>query len=326
MVSSISARIFPQVPRIEESDYQIDSFQKKPQLKKSGETGQDRYELVDASMSQEQVRWAPAPVCESYKDVAGWVDVDCEGQETRVGLQEVRDIPILEEEARKQVIGKVLPSVVRLGVFGRDEEAFAPFGFGEWSGTGFVVDPQDLNLPGYQPNPGETLIATNHHVAHGAELIDVKLYDGTIHQVQADILVEDEELDVAILVVPTGDVLKPSPIGSRHDIEQGDSVLVMGNPIGEEFVVTSGIVNNRHYDDDGYIQTDAAINPGNSGGPLVDLSSGNVVGMNTYIYRGANTMGFAMPIWQQFQVLRDTWLQENFTWKVDLEYIDENEL
>ncbi len=247
-------------------------------------------------------------------------DVDCDGVNATVRLTDSADFIIPLEERRKDVIAEVIPSVVSLEMEGLElnpltglEEAMT------WSGTGFVVSAADLNLLGYEPKEGETLIATNYHVAGGAESFRMKLYDGTVYQGTNNILVADKENDVAIMVVKTGRrELKPVTLGSTADIAQGESVLAIGHPLGHEFVVTSGIVSNRDFDKDGHIQTDAAINPGNSGGPLVDLSTGHVVGMNTWIYKGANTMGFAKPIWQQFKSLREQWVWDHFTWPVSL--------
>ena len=86
----------------------------------------------------------------------------------------------------------------------------------------------------------------------------------------------------------------------------------MGNPLGLGHTVTAGIVSGKgrilHHDrmfgSDDFIQTDAAINQGNSGGPLFDIN-GNVIGMNTAIIQGANTIGFAVPMDQIKLILTD---------------------
>src|SRR4030095_341956 len=90
------------------------------------------------------------------------------------------------------------------------------------------------------------------------------------------------------------------PLGDSTKLLPGDWVIAVGNPFGLDHTVTAGIVSatgrdigQGPYDD--YIQTDAAINPGNSGGPLLNLA-GEVIGINTAIKPGANTIGFAIPI------------------------------
>jgi len=242
--------------------------------------------------------------------------VNVAGEETDVEIADTNPIYLPSENRTKEVIEDIMPSVARISVTGKmvDEET------GEttpasWLGSGFVVDPSDLNLQGYIPKDGQTLIATNHHVANNSVLINTEFANGKKFFGPANVLISDEGMDIAILVIETGETyLPPAPIGDINDIDQGEFVLTFGAPRGLPFRVTRGIINNYAFDEDEYIQTDAAINPGNSGGPLVDLSSGNVVGMNTFIYRGSNSMGFAMPIWQQFQILRDIWHEENWSW------------
>ncbi len=246
-----------------------------------------------------------------------YMEVNCEGEPVEVEIGDSNPVYLPSEIRSKEVIEDILPSVVTLSVDGVTiDEQTGNEKPASWTGSGFVVDPEDLGLQGYMPGEGEFLVATNHHVANGAQYVEVELSDGTVYDVEANILISNEDMDVAILVVNAGDDYLPNgvPIGDVNDISQGEFVLAFGSPYGLPFRVTRGIVNNRHFDEEGYIQTDAAINPGNSGGPLVDLSTGNVVGMNTFIYRGANTMGFAMPIWQQFEVLRELWQEENWTW------------
>ena len=92
---------------------------------------------------------------------------------------------------------------------------------------------------------------------------------------------------------------------SSRNVADGDQVLAIGHPMGLKYTTTQGIVSNssRFMDekDLNYIQTDAAINPGNSGGPLVN-KLGEVVGVNTMIYKDSNNLGFALPV----NYLRDT--------------------
>mgnify|MGYP001308974962 CR=1 FL=1 len=90
----------------------------------------------------------------------------------------------------------------------------------------------------------------------------------------------------------------------------GDWVLAIGNPFGVGQTVTSGIISALARtavsisDYQFFIQTDAAINQGNSGGPLFDLN-GNVIGINTAIIQGANTIGFAVPMDPIKKILKD---------------------
>ncbi len=179
------------------------------------------------------------------------------------------------------------------------EEFFGPFGpfqFGPQLpraglGTGFVIS-------------GEGYIVTNNHVVEDFDKIEVILEDGS--ELPAEVIGRDSGTDVALLKVSPKKALASLPLGDSDAIRPGDWVVAIGNPFGLEHTVTAGIVSAKHrrgisdprtesrrFDD--FIQTDAAINPGNSGGPLLNLS-GEVVGINTAIRQGANTIGFAVPI------------------------------
>ncbi len=159
---------------------------------------------------------------------------------------------------------------------------------GHGLGSGFVIDPDGLVL-------------TNHHVVRGATAVYVQLQQ---RQLQAQIVGEDPLTDVAVLRVDAKD-LPALPLGESKGARVGDWVVAIGNPFGLSHTVSAGIISargrTRHdvdLDPAGYysfLQTDASINPGNSGGPLID-TSGKVVGMNTAIRAGANSIGFAIPI------------------------------
>ncbi len=193
------------------------------------------------------------------------------------------------------VSAKVLPSVVKLDVSGRD---------GQGSGSGIIVS-----------SDGEIL--TNNHVAEvGADggSITVSFDDGT--KAPAEVLGLDPLTDTALIKAEGVSGLTPIALGESQSLQVGENVVAVGSPFGLDATVTSGIVSalNRPVDvgrDAGgnttaypAIQTDAAINPGNSGGPLVDLE-GNLVGVNSSIRStggglggeaGSIGLGFAIPI------------------------------
>ena len=180
---------------------------------------------------------------------------------------------------------------------------FDPFGqsqSGQALGTGFVVDEQ-----GY--------ILTNAHVVQdqGQNASDVTVLfnkgGGKTHQVKGSIVGIDTGGDVAVIKVdPTGVDLQPLPLGDSSQVVVGEPVVAIGNPLGYDFSITSGIVSavgrslqapNGQTIPNG-IQTDAAINPGNSGGPLID-AAGKVIGINEQIATdsgGNQGLGFAVPI------------------------------
>ncbi|KPP85137.1 MAG: putative trypsin-like serine protease [Rhodobacteraceae bacterium HLUCCO07] len=149
---------------------------------------------------------------------------------------------------------------------------------------------------------GDGIIVSNFHVVGGAQDIRVVLNDR--REFEAEILLSDQEADLAILRIRDGEGLPHLDIRDSDTVEVGELVLAIGNPFGVGQTVTSGIVSglarsgtatgsSRGY----YIQTDAPINPGNSGGALVDVN-GRLIGINTRILTrsgGSNGIGFAIP-------------------------------
>ena len=159
------------------------------------------------------------------------------------------------------------------------------------AGSGFIISPD-----GY--------IVTNYHVVKGATSVKVTLYNGDTYD--AAVIGGDSDYDVAIIKINAGG-LPAVTLGNSADVNVGDTVLAIGNPLGElTFSMSQGIVSccDRAINVDGtpfnMIQVDASINPGNSGGPLVNLY-GEVVGIVSAKYSSySNTtvegLGFAIPI------------------------------
>lgn len=155
-------------------------------------------------------------------------------------------------------------------------------------GSGFVI-----SADGY--------IVTNNHVIEGADEILIEFFPGGEEGVPAELVGTDPNTDIAVLKVDLNDLPYVSfGDSSSSGARVGDWVMAMGNPLGQGFSVSAGIVSARNralsgtYDD--YIQTDAAINRGNSGGPLFNMD-GEVVGVNTAILSpngGSIGIGFAM--------------------------------
>ncbi len=153
-------------------------------------------------------------------------------------------------------------------------------------GSGFVI-----SADGY--------IVTNNHVIEGADEILIEFFPGGGTPMEATLVGTDPNTDIALLKVEATDLPHVS-FGNSDTARVGDWVMAMGNPLGQGFSVSAGIVSARNrslsgtYDD--YIQTDAAINRGNSGGPLFNLD-GDVVGVNTAILSpngGSIGIGFSM--------------------------------
>jgi 2-alkenal reductase len=149
-------------------------------------------------------------------------------------------------------------------------------------------------------------ILTSYHVIEDADTVIVVFSDGL--EMEATVVGGDPDSDLAILQVEVTDrVLVPLPKGDTANLRVGQMALAIGNPFGQDFTLTSGIVSalgrtirsgNSLFSIPQVIQTDAPINPGNSGGPLLDRQ-GQVIGINTQIISqggGSSGIGFAVPI------------------------------
>ncbi|BCL36597.1 HhoA/HhoB/HtrA family serine endopeptidase [Nostoc sp. MS1] len=144
-------------------------------------------------------------------------------------------------------------------------------------------------------------ILTNAHVVDGADTVRVILTDG--RSFPGKVLGKDSLTDVAVVKIQANN-LPTVTVGNSDKLQPGQWAIAIGNPLGLDNTVTTGIISatGRTSNQIGapdkrveYIQTDAAINPGNSGGPLLN-SRGEVIGMNTAIIQGAQGLGFAIPI------------------------------
>lgn len=145
------------------------------------------------------------------------------------------------------------------------------------------------------------LILTNAHVVRGATNGNVVVRLKNAQELPGKVLGFDETMDIAVVKVNQKG-LPAAPLGDSDKLEVGQTTIAIGNPLGLEQTVTTGIVSAvnrkiRKGDSEGFIQTDAAINPGNSGGPLLD-SQGRVIGINTAVLRvdGAEGLGLAVPV------------------------------
>ncbi|MDQ5831597.1 MAG: trypsin-like peptidase domain-containing protein [Actinomycetota bacterium] len=168
-------------------------------------------------------------------------------------------------------------------------------GQGTATGSGFVVDKDGT-------------ILTNAHVVDGADAVTVSFEEGG-ESIDAEVKGVDPDIDLAVLKIDPGQVegLQAIPLGDSGQAEVGDPVVAIGNPLGFQRTVTTGIVSalGRQIDaPSGFsisnvIQTDASINPGNSGGPLLD-AQGRVIGINSQIATGGGQgsvgIGFAVPV------------------------------
>ncbi len=159
----------------------------------------------------------------------------------------------------------------------------------EGTGSGFIISEDGK-------------IITNAHVVEGATEVTVSLKDGRIFE--GTVLGSDSLTDLAVIQIEAEENLPMVTLGNSDDLVIGEWAIAIGNPLGLDNTVTTGIISatgrsssqigvgDKRLD---FIQTDAAINPGNSGGPLLN-AQGEVIGINTAIIRNAQGLGFAIPI------------------------------
>ena len=156
-------------------------------------------------------------------------------------------------------------------------------------------------------------IVTNYHVVKNADTVKVTMYNGD--EYDAKYVGGDEDYDIAVIKVQAAD-LQPVTLGDSENLNVGDHVLAVGNPLGElTFSMSGGMVSsvNRAINVSGtpfnMIQTDASINPGNSGGPMFN-QYGEVVGIVSAKYSSTGNesvegLGFAIPINDVFAMIQD---------------------
>jgi S1-C subfamily serine protease len=203
-----------------------------------------------------------------------------------------KEIVLEESSAIIDAVNKVRPSVVSIVAKERVRNLFGDVDTRISGGSGFIIT-SDGN------------IVTNKHVVGNENLsYEVYLNDGTKYN--AKVLTRDPFNDLAILKIEA-DNLPVVEIGSSSDLKVGQSIIAVGNALGEfQNTVTYGVVSakNRNLSAqgatgetenlEGLLQVDAAINQGNSGGPLANLD-GQVVGINVAKAQMAENIGFAIP-------------------------------
>ncbi|MBS1508085.1 MAG: trypsin-like peptidase domain-containing protein [Bacteroidetes bacterium] len=180
-------------------------------------------------------------------------------------------------------VSKVKNAVVKIDVYKNKEGKLRPAG----SGSGFIFS-------------SDGLLFTNHHVVRGADKIMVSLLNE--NEIEATLIGQDPDTDLAILKI-YADGYSVSKLGDAEALQIGQLVIAIGNPLGYQHTVTTGVVsalgrslraqNGMLVDD--VIQSDAALNPGNSGGPMI-TTDGEVVGVNTAIIQGAQGLSFSVNI------------------------------
>ena len=150
------------------------------------------------------------------------------------------------------------------------------------TGTGFYLKEFDL-------------IVTNAHVV--ADDAEVTIAGKAFEKALSRVWYTDRKHDLAFLQAPTDIELADVQLGLYEQMKDGDAVVAIGHPYGLNYTATQGVISKVDRIRDGlkFIQIDAAINPGNSGGPLVNMN-GEIIGVNSFIIRGGDNLGFALPV------------------------------
>ncbi len=150
------------------------------------------------------------------------------------------------------------------------------------TGTGFYVREYDM-------------VVTNQHVV--AEYAEVSIAGKNFEKLLSRVWYTDRKHDLAFVKPPAGVEWPEINLGEYEQMKDGDPVIAIGHPYGLNYSATQGVISKVDRIRDGmkFIQIDAAINPGNSGGPLVNIR-GEVIGVNSFIIRGGDNLGFALPV------------------------------
>ena len=186
------------------------------------------------------------------------------------------DAALLDDYSRvvSDVVDRVGPSVVRVDVRKQGRSA--------GSGSGVIISSDGLAL-------------TNSHVVQGSRTVNLITLEG--RDLQARVLGDDPDTDLALLRVEADVSLPAAKLGDSAKLKRGQIAIAIGNPLGFDATVTAGVVSalgrslqsrtGRMIED--VVQTDAPLNPGNSGGPLVS-STGEVIGIVDQIHVGSKTV------------------------------------
>ena len=208
-----------------------------------------------------------------------------------------------KEYTISDVVDNVMPSIVTITskgtyttgdfFFGQQEAQYVQ------AGSGIIISYNDQSV----------MIITNYHVVENSDEIRVTFFDDSI--VRGKIKGSDKSSDLAIISVNVNDMpletvhkIRVASLGSTQNLRVGETVIAVGNAMGDGNSVTIGILSAKDREleltDNAsmkLLQTDAAINPGNSGGALLNLR-GEVIGINSikYVSTYAERVGYAIPI------------------------------
>lgn len=169
----------------------------------------------------------------------------------------------------QQIIENFQPAIIQIAANGS-------------SGTGFYLAQYNI-------------IVTNEHVV--SKEAEVTIAGKSFNKRFSAVLYTDKKHDLAFIQPPPGAAFPEISLGKYEMLKDGDEVIAIGHPFGLNYTATQGVISKVDRVRQGlhFIQIDAAINPGNSGGPLVN-QKGEIIGVNTFIIKGGDNLGFALPV------------------------------
>jgi S1-C subfamily serine protease len=174
--------------------------------------------------------------------------------------------------------------------------------------TPFIEDSYNTALgSGFLIDKANGIIITNAHVASYSPALNRVNFKHS-NPVQAKQAYIDADIDLALLKIDPALIPKDAveaKLQCKNDYKQGQGVVAFGHPAGKDFTITRGIISAVRFESDFFesIQTDAAINGGNSGGALIDISSGLVVGINSFGHEDNQGLNFALPSYTVCKVI-----------------------
>jgi serine protease Do len=239
----------------------------------------------------------------------------------RVGSTALPSFADIAQEAMPSVVSITSTDIVKGGQGRRQMNPYS----GEGDPFEFFFGPPGNQRHGQQPDDEEHkqvqggtgfiisedgYVVTNNHVIDGADKIEVRINNK--EKYTAKLIGRDTATDLALLKVDVKQRLTPLPLGDSEKLRVGEWVMAIGDPLAFDKTVTVGVVSAKERSGltgdpatrsfENYIQTDAAINFGNSGGPLINVN-GEVIGINTAMFRPAQNIGFAVPVNTLKQIL-----------------------
>ena len=216
---------------------------------------------------------------------------------TRIILFLISGMLLLASAAKANELERILDQANKytVKIYNSTDTPFLEDSYSPSSGSGFLID------------KANGIIVTNAHVASYSPALNRVNFKHS-NPVQSKQIYIDTDIDLALLKIDPTSIPKEAVEAKLHcknDYKQGQSVVAFGHPAGKDFTITRGIISAVRFESDFFesIQTDAAINRGNSGGALIDVSTGIVVGINSFGVEDNQGLNFALPSYTVCKVI-----------------------